>query len=105
MNELLFAMLSEVVKMGLAPSGRSLLYHLQQFYKGVPLSGSILDIGCGSGIIGMYPLCFGAKRLVGIDVDGSGRFERLRAVLPYQKPSLCIVGFRTSCREISLMWW
>ena len=51
---------------GLHPTTRGCLQLLQQIS---PMPDRVLDVGCGSGILGLSALQLGARRVVGLDTD------------------------------------
>jgi len=51
---------------GLHPTTRGCLEMLQEV---VPMSDAVLDVGCGSGILGIAALRLGAGRVVAVDTD------------------------------------
>jgi ribosomal protein L11 methyltransferase len=52
---------------GLHPTTRACLELLQTI---APMPSAVLDVGCGSGILGIHALLLGAQRVVGYDTDG-----------------------------------
>lgn len=51
----------------------NLRVYLEGFYRGIPLSQkSVLDIGCGIGLLSIYAFCKGARPVVGLEPEAEG---------------------------------
>jgi SAM-dependent methyltransferase len=61
------------VQNGLYPSEERLSYYCHWIFEGISLAGcSVLDVGCGHGLIPMYAACRGARRAVGLEPETEG---------------------------------
>jgi len=72
-HKLLKDFLELAIQEGLAGSASRLHFYLKSFYKGIPLSQkSVLDIGCGTGLLSLYAFCQGARQVVGLEPEAQG---------------------------------
>ncbi len=63
---------------GLHATTRLAVRLIEKIFSGHPLPSTALDVGCGTGILGMSCVLFGAEKVIGVDNDPDAR-EAARA--------------------------
>lgn len=63
---------------GLHATTRLAVRLIEKIFSGHPSPGTALDVGCGTGILGMSCVLFGAEKVIGVDNDPDAR-EAARA--------------------------